>query len=246
MGLFDALFHRARRMARRVRDQIIPPPEPEEVIAGRLDGMRATIVRCTAQLGLLSREQRELEVQVHRNANQITFHLREARLCAARGEHELAAEHLRARARHERLAGTLEGQLHDFRRQIELLTDHVRGLELTVEDARRRRQLLIAQRDCIQAHLLMEGAPAGNAPGAGTMGDLMQDLETEVNAMEHVAQLTAGHTGLLPSPDDAALSEELMRRRVDDELGQLKRQVAAAEPRALPALADDDIVFITG
>ena len=241
VGLIDVVFRKARRAVRAVREHLVPPPVPEELIAGRLDGMSSTIARCKGQLTPLMNEQRELQAKVSRNANQITLHLREARLCAARGEEELAAEHLRARCRHEQLAVTLERQLADFRRQIERLVDHVRGLELTVEDTRRRNHLLVAQRECIQAHLLLNGTPSGT----GTMGDLLEGLEEEVVTMQAVAQLTAGQG--MPTAAEVSLNDELMRRRVDDELGQLRRQLAppVRECALVPAL-DDDVLYITG
>lgn len=234
MGLIDEAFRKARRIARALKDHLNPPPVPEQLIAGRLDGITLTLSRCKNQLAMLLKEQRDLQLKVHRNANQITHNLREARLCTVRGEHEEAAEHLRARARHEQVAGTLERQLHDFRNQIERLCDHVRGLEMVVEDARRRRSLLVAQRECFQAHLLM-----GNNHGG--VGELMNTMQAEVMALEEVARLTSGTGHGLPSPAEVELDEEILRRRVDDELGQLKRQLPA-EPQ--PVL-DDEVLYIT-
>lgn len=234
MGLIDEVFRKARRVARALRDHLNPPPVPEQLIAGRLDGMTLTLARCKNQLGLLLKEQRDLQLKVHRNANQITHHLREARLCTARGEHEEAAEHLRARARHEQVAGTLRRQLQDFRDQIEQLCDRVRGMEMVVEDARRRRSLLVAQRECFQAHLLMGNNHSG-------VGELINTMQTEVLTLEEVARLTAGTGNGLPSAADLELDEELLRRRVDDELGQLRKQLPAE-----PAQRYDEVLFIMG
>lgn len=251
MGLIDSLFWKGRRALDRLISSIVPRPEPEAVIDGRLREMTGTLQRCRAQVQMLQKEQRELQLKVHRNANRITHHLREARMCAARGEPEAAAEHLRARARHEQVAGTLERQLAEFRTATERLEDQVRALEMRVEETKRRKELLLAERECLDAHLLLGTAPA--AANGSTVRELIEEMEQEVGRMQVVAHVTA--PGLPCSPADIALSEEILRRRVDDELSQLKYQLTLCnaerereererERERSVLLADEEIVFI--
>lgn len=252
MGLIDTLFRRGRHALERLMSSLVPPPEPEAVIDGRLREMTGTLARCRAHVAMLQKEQRELQLKVHRAANQITHHLREARQCAARGEPEAAAEHLRARARHEQVAGTLERQLGEFRGATDWLEDQVRGIEMRVEETKRRKELLVAQRECLDAHLLLGGALT--TPDGSTARELIEDMEREVGRLQVVAHATTPALPGLPcSPADMALSEEILRRRVDDELSQLKYQLALCnaererEERDRDRnvlLADEEIVFI--
>lgn len=253
MGLVDALFRKGRQVLGRLKCSLVPRPEPEAVIDGRLREMTGTLARCRAHVSMLQKEQRDLQLKVHRNANQVTHHLREARMRAAQGECGDAAEHLRARARHEQVAGTLARQLAEFRAATERLEDQVRALEMGVEETKRRKQLLLAQRECLDAHLLLGNAPA-NLQGS-TVRELIEDLEQEVGRMQVVAQVTAPGMPGLCSLTDIALSEAILSRRVDDELSQLKYQLALANAerereerereRERPRLiSDDEIVFI--
>jgi phage shock protein A len=253
VGLIDTLFRKGRQVLGRLKSSIVPQPEPEVAIDGRLREMTGTLSRCRAHVALLQKEQRDLQLKVHRNANRVTHHLREARLSAARGDPEEAFEHLRARARHEEMAGTLEGQLAEFRQATERLEDQVRALEMRVEETKRHKQLLVAQRECLDAHLLLGNAPAHGT--GSTVREMIEDLELEVGRMQIVAHASSSIPGLPCSPADLALSDEILRRRVDDELSQLKYQLALCNAERereererdveRPRLwEDDEIVFI--
>ena len=125
-----------------------PVRTPEQVIDGHIQQMTVTLGRCKVQVAKLIKEQRELQEKIHRNSNQITHHLREARNSTVRSEDESAREHLRAKKKYEQLGGSLQKQLAFFKSQAETLVDTVRTLELRLDETKRKKMLLLTQRQC--------------------------------------------------------------------------------------------------
>jgi phage shock protein A len=180
------ILSRARAL---VSDFLAPAPAPRSVeqhIEAHLSQMDATLASCRTKVARLRREQVELSERARRHRDLAMQRVTMARACAARVEVEDARDHLVVRDKHDRLAAQLELQLVQFRAQADQLADAVRDLELEVEDARRRKSLLVTQESCAEARLRLSGAVAGSAqPALEALLEALEDrvLPREVRAL---------------------------------------------------------------
>src|ERR1044072_1094522 len=134
MGLVEGMFGNAKGFLLWLCGWEEPIRSPEQIIDGHIQEMTVTLGRCKVQVAKLIKEQRDLQEKIHRNTNQITHHLREARNSAARNEEEGAREHLRAKKKYEQLGDSLAKQLAFFKGQAEKLVDTGRNLELRLDE----------------------------------------------------------------------------------------------------------------
>lgn len=225
MGLVQGMFGKAKGFLLWLFGWEEPVRTPEQIIDGHIQEMTVTLGRCKVQVAKLIKEQRDLQEKIHRNTNQITHHLREARNSAARNEEEGAREHLRAKKKYEQLGDSLQKQLAFFKGQAEKLVDTVRNLELRLDETKRKKMLLLTQRQCAEAQLLLNGA-GGDAEGEGVR-ELLTNLEEEVLEKQAKAMLETDlrSGGALPEITDAELRDGAVAQQVEDELAALKRRL---------------------
>jgi phage shock protein A len=244
MGLVQGFYGKAKGFFLWLFGWEEPVRTPEQIIDGHIQEMTVTLGRCKVQVAKLIKEQRDLQEKIHRNTNQITHYLREARNATTRDEDELAREHLRSKQKYELLGKGLGQQLGFFKGQAEKLVDTVRTLELKLDETKRKKMLLMTQKQCAEAQLLLHG-PGSEAEGEGVR-ELLSDLEEEVLQKQARAMLETdvGSTGL----PDLSESDGRAAASVEDELAQLKKKLLAPkkeEPVEEPPDSQaDDIIII--
>lgn len=254
MGLVQGMFGRAKGFVLWLFGWEEPVQSSEHLIDHHIHDMTLTLGRCKVQVARLIKEQRDLQEKIHRNTNLITSNLREARNAAARGEEEVATDHLRAKVKCEATGTKLQEQLAFFKQQSERLVDTVRSLELRLEETKRKKMLLITQRQCAEAQLLLGGANGADGEG---MRELLSSLEEEVLEKQAKAMLETEVDGGVPSAlSDTELREGAMTQKVEDDLAQIKAGLARGRkelPQAAPPPAatepdseseSDDEIFI--
>ena len=233
MGLVQGMFGKAKGFLLWLFGWEEPVRSPEQIIDGHIQEMTVTLGRCKVQVAKLIKEQRDLQEKIHRNTNQITHHLREARNSAARNEEEGAREHLRAKKKYEQLGDSLQKQLMFFKGQAEKLVDTVRNLELRLDETKRKKMLLLTQRQCAEAQLLLSGN--GNEADGEGVRELLVNLEEEVLEKQAKAMLeTDLRSGSFPEITDNELRDGVMAQQVEDELALLKRRLVTARPEDEP------------
>ena len=201
MGLLGLLLARARALFAGI---LVPPAAPrtvEQNIDTHLAQMDGTLASCRTKVARLRREQVDLSERARRHRDLATQRVTMARACAARAEVEDAREHLLVRDKHERLAAQLEAQLVAFTNQADQLADAVRDLELEVQDARRKKSLLITQETCAEARLKLTGGITGRPTPA--LDELLETLEERVLESQVRALLEAQPTPAMPAVSSA-------------------------------------------
>jgi len=192
MRLLDAILGRARSLVLSLLSAPPPPRTVEQHIDQHLTQMDGTLSSCRSKVARLRREQVELAERARRHRDLATQRVHMARACAARAEVEDAREHLLVRDKHERLAAQLEAQLAAFADQADQLADAVRELELEVEDARRKKALLVTQETCAQARLQLAGHEKDRI--AAPLEELLETLEDRVTHRQVQALLESAST----------------------------------------------------
>lgn len=190
MGFLDEILVRARTLFLGLLAPIAPSPRTvEQHIELHLKKMDGTLASCRMKVARLRREQIDLAERARRHRDLAQQRVHMARACAARAEVEDAREHLLVRDKHERLAVQLETQLSQFTAQADQLADAVRDLEMEVEDARRKKSILVTQETCAEARLQLAGSISGRSQPA--LEELLESLEERVMHSQARALLDA-------------------------------------------------------
>ncbi|MBI4858823.1 MAG: PspA/IM30 family protein [Candidatus Riflebacteria bacterium] len=237
MGLVQGLFGKAKGFLLWLFGWEDPVRTPEQIIDGHIHEMTVTMGRCKVQVAKLIQEQRVLQEKIHKNTNQITHCVREARNAATRNEEEAARDHLRKKHKHEQVGKALQKQLDFFKSQSEQLVDTVRNLELKLDETKRKKMLLMTQRQCAEAQLLLHGA--GDGAGGEGVKALLTELEEDVMQKQAKAFLeTDLNSTSLPEPTEQELREG-SAQQVEDELEQLKKRLVSSKKDDEPGSGPD-------
>ncbi|MFQ5811334.1 MAG: PspA/IM30 family protein, partial [Armatimonadota bacterium] len=169
---------------------------------------------------------------------------KKAVMAVEQGDDGLAREALRRKRASERLAVTLKQQWKVQCQSMDALRKHLEGLELKIEEARRKKDLIIARRRLAQAQKgLQATASYVSAAGAGEaferIEDTVEDLEAEADAAAELASsfLEARFESLSDEANqvDAELEEQLARIKAEVE----KKRAGKASSEAPPDEAQD-------
>lgn len=224
-----------------------PIQSPEQIIDAKTNELTVYLNRCKVHVAKLIKEQRDLQEKIHRNTNQITHHLREARNCLARSEQERTKEHLRQKMKHEQIGDGLKKSLGKFKGESEKLVDNVRKLEFKLEELKRHKMLLLTQRQCYEAQLLLEGKD--NEDGPAGVKELLAGLEEEVLEKQTRVLLEGDLDSSGVSESTPDLGDDRLNAALEEEMAQLRNRLTAVNPDEEPNGPDsqgsqDDIIFI--
>jgi phage shock protein A len=241
MGLVQGMFSKARGFLLWLFGWEEPIRTPEQVLDVNINEMTVTLSRCKIQVAKLLKEQKDLQDKYNRNLNQITHHQREARNCMVRQEEEAAREHVRNKQKFEQYGGQLQKQLASFKSKAEQLVDTVRNLEARLDETKRKKMLLLTQKQCAEAQLLLSGSEQNEGDGPG-LKELLTSLEDQVLEKQAKVMVEADLTADVPALAAAGEFQDLEAKKVEEELASLKKRYLAGgasqrdaeEPVSLP------------
>jgi phage shock protein A len=185
-----------RRMKRvisaNLNDLVARAKDPERALSKLIADMERDLEEARPELSEAEREQRSLYDQFADHELRAQTMERKAVLAAQQGDDDLAREALRRRHDHRRAAGALRDQWKMQKRSVELLRIHMHGLELKIEEARRKRDLLLARDRLTKARrgiqeTTWERTRREQLPDIGDMEDDVEQIEAEAEAAATVA-----------------------------------------------------------
>jgi len=235
MGLLERI---KSLVSSNISDLLEKAEEPEKVLTQLIADMQEDLAEARLEVASASRDERALHDEYQDNRSRAEKMANKAVMAVEQGDDELAREALRRKRASERLAETLKQQWQVQRQSMGALRKHLEGLELKIEEARRKKDLIIARRRLAQAQKgLQATASYVSAAGAGEtferIEDKVEDLEAEADAAAELASsfLEARFERLSDDAHegDAELEEELARIKTEVEQ---KRTGKASSKRA--------------
>lgn len=203
--------------------------DPEKMLDQVLMQMREQLAEARREVAVTIADEKRLGVQVEAEVGQVREWERKAMLAVEKGDDELAREALRRKAEHERLAMDYKKQWDAQRASAEGLKDALRALSQKIEEAARKKNLLIARQKRAEAqkriHEVMTGLSDTSAFATfDRMSARVDQLEAQASASAEIAQDLSGD----------ALEQRFKALEgtsdVDDELKALKARVQKQLP----------------
>jgi len=242
MGIFSRI---STLFKSNINDAISKAEDPEKMLNQVVLDMQNQLVEAKKQVAVSIADQKRLEKQRDEQADLAQEWERKAMLAVKAGDENLAREALKRKAEHE-------GQLAEFGKQAQLqkdavdkLKDQLRMLNDKIEEAKRKKNILIARQKRAEAQKTIQSTMSGlSDTGAFDTFDRMakkvDQIEAEAEAHTELGNELSGDT--LQQKFKAL---EAGSASTDDALAELKVKMgllpAPQAKAALPAASTDPL-----
>jgi phage shock protein A len=234
MGIFARL---AVLIKSNLNDLISRSEDPEKMLNQVVIDMANQLIEAKKQVAVSIADEKRLAKQAEQEAANAAEWERRAMLAIKAGDDALAKEALNRKKEHEALANTFKDQWQKQKNAVDQLKSALRMLNSKIEEAKRKKNVLIARKKRAEAQRAIQETMSGmnNASAFETfdrMSEKIDQIEAEAEASTEIAEQYSGDTladkfGKLEATSGA-----------DDELMALKRKMGvlpAEAPRAEPA-----------
>ena len=240
MGIFDKL---SRMLRSNINDLISRAENPEKMLNQIIIDMRDQLAKAKREVAAAIADERKLRQQLDDEAKQARDWEQRAMLAVREGRDDLAKQALVRQQEHAERAGAIEQTWRGQASETEKLKASLRQLNEKIDEAKRKRNLLVAKQKRAQAqrriHDTMSGLSDASAFDAfNRMAEKIEDNERRLLAETEVNQALA-----VPTVESEFLKLEAgaSSGAVEDRLAALKQNMGllpggkTENPRRLPA-----------
>ena len=228
MGIFARL---AVLIKSNLNDLISRSEDPEKMLNQVVIDMANQLIEAKKQVAVSIADEKRLAKQAEQEAANAAEWERRAMLAIKAGDDALAKEALNRKKEHEALANTFKDQWQKQKNAVDQLKSALRMLKSKIEEAKRKKNVLIARKKRAEAQRAIQETMSGmnNASAFETfdrMSEKIDQIEAEAEASSEIAEQYTGDTladrfGKLEATSGA-----------DDELMALKRKMGVLPPEA--------------
>jgi phage shock protein A len=230
MGIFSRI---ATLIKSNLNDLISRSEDPEKMLNQIVVDMNEQLVEARKQVASSIADEKRLEKQAQDEAGKSTEWERRAMLALRAGDENLAKEALARKKEHETLRDQFQEQWQKQKQAVEQLKLALRALNNKIEEAKRKKNLLIARKKRAEAQRTISETMSGlrNASAFEAFDRMAGNIERMEAEAEAAAEMHEQFTG-----DTLAhkFNELEATHGVDDELVQLKRKMGMLPPEEPP------------
>ncbi|AUX45276.1 lipid transfer protein M30-like protein [Sorangium cellulosum] len=242
MGIFARL---ATLIKSNLNDLISRSEDPEKMLNQVVIDMANQLIEAKKQVAVSIADEKRLAKQAEQEAANAAEWERRAMLAIKAGDDVLAKEALNRKKEHDQLATTYKDQWQKQKQAVDQLKTALRLLNNKIEEAKRKKNVLIARKKRAEAQKAIQETMSGlnNASAFETfdrMANKVDQIEAEAEAAGEIAEQYTGDTlahrfGQLEATVGA-----------DDELLALKRKMGVLPPEPPAAAAPPPQVRVAG
>jgi phage shock protein A len=231
MGIFARL---ASLLKSNINDMISRSEDPEKMLNQIVIDMNEQLLEARKQVASSIADEKRLEKQATEEGNKAAEWERRAMLALRAGDENLAKEALARKKEHETLRAQFEEQWQKQRHGVEQLKLALRALNSKIEEAKRKKNLLIARKKRAEAQKTISETMSGlrNASAFEAfdrMAGNIERMEAEAEAASEIHEQYSGDTLA------HRFNELEATHGVDDDLLALKRKMGLAPEAPPPA-----------
>ncbi|MCC6552850.1 MAG: PspA/IM30 family protein [Polyangiaceae bacterium] len=233
MGIFARL---ATLIKSNLNDLISRSEDPEKMLNQVVIDMANQLIEAKKQVAVSIADEKRLAKQAEQEAANAAEWERRAMLAIKAGDDNLAKEALARKKEHDSLAAAYKDQWQKQKQAVEQLKTALRLLNNKIEEAKRKKNVLIARKKRAEAQKAIQETMSGlnNASAFDTferMATKIDQIEAEAEAAGEISEEYSGDTlahkfGQLEATAGA-----------DEDLLALKRKMGVAPPAPPPAEA---------
>jgi phage shock protein A len=202
--------------------------DPEKMLDQILIQMRQQLVEAKREVAVAIADEKRLSAQLEAELEQVREWERRATMAVQKGEDDLAREALRRKADHEQIAIGYKKQWDAQKASTENLKNALRALSQKIEEAGRKKNLLVARQKRAEAqkhiHEVMTGLTDTSAfESFDRMSTKVEQIEAQADAAVEISQELSGDTmeqrfRALESSTDVEQELHALKARVQKEL----------------------------
>ncbi|GAK54833.1 phage shock protein A, PspA [Candidatus Vecturithrix granuli] len=218
MGIFGRL---SDILSANVNELIDRAEDPQKMMEQMIREMHEQLRDAKIQVAKAIADEKRLQYQLKQNETQAQNWESKAMLALKKGDENLAKEALKQKKTYDGLAESIRPQWEQQNNMSSKLKDSLRALESKIDEARRKKEILVARQKRAEAQKKVHEVMSGlNDRGAFAKFDRM-----EQKVMEIEAQADAAVELEISSLDDQFKALEASSD-VDDELAALKAKLS--------------------
>jgi phage shock protein A len=232
MGIFARL---ADLMKSNINDLISKAEDPEKMLNQVIVDMANQLIEAKKGVAEAIAMEKKLAKQAEAEAAKAAEWERRAMMAVRAGDDALAKEALARKKEHDSHATTMKEQWAKQKKQVDQIKLALRVLNNKIEEAKRKKQILIARKKQAEARKKIQETMAGiqNASAFETferMEEKILQMEGEADAAGELAEEYSGDT---LAHKFATLEQT---KGADDELAALKQKMGMAPPPSAPTV----------
>lgn len=232
-----SIFDRFRRVVKsNLNDMISKAENPEKMLNQLIIDMNEQLIESKKSVAAAIADEKKLERLMNQQANQGEEWEKKARLALKAGKEDLAKEALLRKQEYTGLATQYQEQWQSQHAAVEKLKQSLRGLQQKIEEAQRKKNLLVARAKRAEAQKRIQytmGSMSDNSAfdAFDKMASKVDQIEAEVDALAEIEDMSSKSDDLekqfaaLESSDANAeiLLEDLRKKMSDEGLLEDKR-----------------------
>src|SRR5205823_1450528 len=221
MGIFSRL---AQLIKSNLNDLISKSEDPEKMLNQVVLDMNTQLTEAKKQVAASIADEKRLAKQLEQEQSNAAEWERRAMMALRAGNEELAKEALNRKREHDELAKTFQDQWQKQKTAVEQLKMALRMLNDKIEEAKRKKNVLVARKKRAEAQKAIQETMSGLKDQSAfetfdRMAQKIDQLEAEAEAGEELAE---EYTGDVLASRFANLEKTA---GADDELAALKRKM---------------------
>jgi phage shock protein A len=238
MGIFSRL---GTLIKSNLNDLISRAEDPEKMLTQVLVDMQQQLVEAKKSVAIAIADEKKLQKQYNMELDKSKDWERKAMLAVRAGNDDLARQALTRKQEHENIASQFQQQWIAQKAAVDKLKDALRLLANKIEEAKRKKNILIARKKRAEA----QNQIATTMQGLGDTSafDTFERMSDQINMLEAEAEAGAELAGEISgsSLESQFLALEAGGADADDDLAELKAKMGLlgsgtpAETKALPA-----------
>lgn len=233
MGIFARL---AQLIKSNLNDLISRSEDPEKMLNQIVLDMNTQLAEATKQVAVAIADEKRLAKQVEAEAAQGAEWRRRAEMAVRAGNDELAKEALQRKKEHDTLRAGYESQWVKQKAAVDQLKTSLTQLNNKIEDAKRKKNLLVARAKRAEAQKTIASTMSGMQENSAF--DNMKRMEEKIDKLEADAkatfELASDFSGDTLDKKFAALETV----EADDALAALKAKMGLQAAPAIPAASE--------
>ena len=234
MGIFSRL---GTLIKSNLNDLISKAEDPEKMLNQILIDMKNQLVEAKKQVAVAIGDEKRLKKQWDEQIAHAKEWERKAMMAVHAGDDELAKEALNRQREHEELSQQFEQQWHLQKDAVDKLKDQLRVLNNKIEEAKRKKNILIARAKRAEAQKTIQATMQGLSDTSAF--DTFERMADKVDAIEAEAEAGVELSGELSGDTLEQKFKKLEGGKgggVDLQLAELKAKMGLAAPAEQKAL----------
>jgi len=227
MGLFSRIGTLFRS---NINELINKAEDPEKMLNQVLIDMKEQLVEAKKQVAVAIADEKRLKRQYEEEAEKAAEWEKKAMLALKASNEELARAALQRKTGHDDIGKSLKLQWDAQRSSVDNLKQALRGLDSKIEEAKRKRNLLISRQKRAEAQRMINETLAGiNNNGSFDTFERMSERVTQLEAEAEASTEMGG--ALAESSLESQFKALEAGSGVDDQLEALKQKMALGQAK---------------